>query len=133
MKIAIVVARVLLGVAFIIFGANILHPFMPMPPPPEGSLTAQFMTVMWPTGYMAVVGAFQLVGGICVLLGRTAPLGLSLLAPVLVNILAFHIFLQNGEGLAPGIFCSVLELFLIYAYRANFRGIFTTQAKPTNS
>jgi len=129
MKIAIIMSRVLLGLGFIISGLNILYPFLPMPPPPEG-LVAQFMGVMFPTHWMALVGLVQLVGGILVILGRTAPLGLVLLGPVLVNILSFHIFLQGGQGIAPGLVFSVLEIFLIYAYRRYFRAIFTASASP---
>jgi putative oxidoreductase len=130
-KIATVIVRVLFGLGFVIFGANILHPFMPMPLPPAGSPTAQFMGVMAPTGWMTLVGFFQLLGGLLVLAGRTAPLGLVLLGPVLVNILAFHVFIQGGEGIGAGIVFSAFEIFLIYAYRAHFRGIFTVNAKPT--
>jgi putative oxidoreductase len=131
MKIAVLVCRVLLGLGFMVFGLNILFPFMPQPPPVEGSLTAQFMTVMGPTHWMALVGAFQFVGGLLVILGRTAPLGLALLAPVLVNILAFHIFIQNGEGIAPGLVFSAIEIFLIYAYRGHFMPLFSNKAAPT--
>lgn len=131
MKIAVIVVRVLLGLGFMVFGANILFPFMPQPPIPEGSLTAQFLTVMVPTHYMALVGVVQFLGGLLVILGCTAPLGLVLLGPVLVNILAFHIFLQGGEGLAPGLVFTVLEIFLIYAYRSHFRALFTMHAKPS--
>lgn len=130
MKIATIICRVLLGLGFIVFGANIIFPFLPMPPPVEGSLTAQFFAVMWPTKYMLLVGVFQLVGGILVLIGRTAPLGLALLAPVLVNILAFHIFLENGHGLLPGLVFTILEIFLIYAYRNYFLPLITTKATP---
>ena len=128
MKIAVIICRVLLGLAFVVFGANIIHPFMPMPPQPEGSLMAQFSAVMGPSGWMTLVGFFQLAGGLLVLSGRATPLGLSLLAPVLVNVLAFHIFLEQGNGLASGLVFSALEIFLIYAYRENFRGIFTVNA-----
>lgn len=131
MKIAVIICRTLLGLGFVVFGSNILHPFLPMPTPPEGSLSARFGAVMFATHWMMVVGLFQLVGGILVILGRTAPLGLALLAPVLVNILCFHIFIQNGEGIAPGVVFSALEIFLIYAYRAHFAGIFTTGAKAS--
>ena len=131
MKIAALIARILLGLAFVVFGANILFPFLPMPPPVEGSLPAQFMAVMIPTYWMKVVGFFQLAGGILVLIGGTAPLGLAFLAPILVNIIAFHVFLEEGHGVGMGLLFAVLEIFLIYAYRANFRGIFTTKAKPT--
>jgi len=130
MKIATLICRILLGLGFTVFGANILMPFLPQPPPPPGSLTEQFLTVMGPSGYMKVVGLFQLVGGLFVLSGRLAPLGLALLAPILVNITAFHVFLQNGEGLAPGLVFTVLEAFLIFAYRSYFSGLFSMNAKP---
>jgi hypothetical protein len=79
---------------------------------------------------MKVVGVFQLVGGLLVLSGGIAPLGLAFLAPVLVNILVFHIFLMGGEGLAPGLVFSALEIFLLYAYRDYFVPLLTTRAKP---
>ena len=131
MKIAILISRILLGMGFFVFGLNILHPFLTAPPPPEGSLVAQFIAVMVPSHWMALVGVVQLLGGLFVLAGRTAPLGLVLLGPVLVNILAFHICLEGGHGIAPGIVFSALEIFLIYAYRSYFRAIFTASALPT--
>jgi len=132
MKIATIIVRVLLGLGFIVFGLNILYPFLPMPPPPpEGSLPAHFFAAVGMTGWMKVVGICQLVGGLLVLSGRMAPLGLAILAPVLVNIFSFHIFLMGGEGLAPGFVFALFEIFLIYAYRNNFRGLFTTHATPT--
>jgi len=131
MKIVTIICRILLGLMFIVFGANILHPFMPAPPPPPGSPTAQFMAVMAPTGWMHVVGFFQLLGGLLVLIGGTAPLGLVILGPILVNILTFHSLLMGGQGIVPGLVATLLEIILIYAYRANFAGIFTYKATPT--
>jgi uncharacterized membrane protein YphA (DoxX/SURF4 family) len=131
MKIAVIICRVLLGLGFTVFGANMLFPFLPQPPPVPGSLTETFMTVMVPTRYMLMVGVFQLLGGLMVLSGRMAPLGLAFLAPVLVNIIAFHVFLQNGEGLVPGLVFTALEAFLIYAYRSHFKPLFSTNAQPT--
>jgi putative oxidoreductase len=129
MKIAVIIARVLLGLAFTVFGANIIHPFLPMPPMPPETLTAKYMAVMGPTHYMTLVGAFQLIGGLCVLSGGLTPIGLVLLGPVLVNILAFHFFLQGGEGIGMGLLFSVLEIFLIFAYRSHFRPLFTVRAR----
>ena len=117
MKTAIVTSRFILGLGFVVFGLNILHPFLPQPPIPDGSLPARFMGVMGPSHWMALAGLFQVFGGVFVLLGRTAPIGLTLLGPVLVNILAFHILLMGGAGIAPGLVFSALELFLIYSYR----------------
>ena len=131
MKIAILISRFLLGMGFIIFGLNILHPFLTSPPPPEGSLAAQFVAVMVPSHWITFVGVLQLLGGLLLVIGRTAPLGRVVLGPILVNILAFHIFLQGGQGIAPGLVFSVLEIFLIYAYRSQFRAIVAANALPT--
>ncbi len=90
-----------------------------------------YTAIMVPTHYMKLVGVFQLLGGLFVLIGRTAPLGLALLAPVLVNIIAVHVFLDNGQNMLPGLVLSVLEIFLIYVYRSNFAPLFSTNAKPT--
>jgi len=132
MKTAIVISRFILGLGFVVFGLNILHPFLPQPPIPDGSLPARFMGVMGPSHWMALAGLFQVFGGVFVLLGRTAPIGLTLLGPVLVNILAFHILLMGGAGIAPGLVLSVLELFLIYTYRSYFAPIFTINAVSTS-
>ena len=83
-----------------------------------------FMTVMVPTHWMALVGVFQLLGGLLVLSGRGTALGLALLAPVLVNIVAFHLFLENGGGIAPGLVFSALEVFMIYSYKSYFMPFF---------
>ena len=130
MKIFVIICRIFLGLAFCVFGANILHPFLPMPPMPPDSLPAKFLVVMGPTHYMAMIGAFQLLGGLCVLIGGLAPIGLVLLGPVLVNILAFHFFLEGGTGLGMGLFFTALEVFLIYAYRGYFAPILTIRAEP---
>jgi putative oxidoreductase len=130
MKIAVTVCRTILGLGFVVFGLNILHPFLPQPPLPEGSLTMQFMTVMGPTHWMSVVGFFQVLGGALVLFGGTAPLGLAILAPLLVNILSFHLLLQNGSGIVPGLVFSALEVFLIHSYWSHFRSVCTFRARP---
>ncbi len=131
MKIVVIICRFILGLGFFIFGLNILYPFLPQPPLAEGSLPAQFVHVMGPTHWMTLVGLFQLFGGLLVLIGRTAPIGLTLLAPVLVNILAFHIFLEKGDGIVIGLVLTAIELFLIYSYRSYFKPLFTINAVPT--
>jgi putative oxidoreductase len=131
MKYLYLICRILLGLMFVVFGANGLHPFMPMQPPPAGSPIEHFMGVMIPSGWMHHVAIFQILGGLLVLIGGTAPLGLCILGPILVNILIFHITLAGGAGIAPGLFATVLEIILIYGYRANFAGIFTYKATPT--
>jgi uncharacterized membrane protein YphA (DoxX/SURF4 family) len=133
MKYVYLICRILLGLMFVFFGINLMHPFpfMPMQMPPAGSPPAQFMGVMAPSGWMHHVGFFQFLGGLLVLIGGIAPLGLVILGPILVNILTFHILLTGGHGIAPGLVATLLEIILIYAYRANFAGIFTYKATPT--
>jgi putative oxidoreductase len=122
MKYLIIIVRILLGLAFVVFGSNILHPFIPMPPPPPGD-AGVFAGVLMHSGYMYVVGVFQVLGGICLLTGRLAPLGLTLLGPVIVNIVLFHIFFDRS-GLPMAVIFAVLSLFLLWAYRDKFPAIF---------
>ena len=131
MKYLYLVCRILLGVFFMFFGLNAFHPMMHMEMPPASTPPGMFMSVMGPSGWMHHVAVLQFIGGLLVLLGGTAPLGLVILGPIIVNILLFHILLTGGAGIGGGIIATVLELILIYAYRANFTGIFTYKAKPT--
>ena len=89
MKIATIIARSLLGLIFVVFGSNMFLHFIPMPPPPEGP-AREFMTALFLSHYLYVVGALQVAGGALLLIGRKVPLGLTLLGPVVVNILSFH-------------------------------------------
>jgi putative oxidoreductase len=120
MRIATIIVRVLLGLAFVVFGSNIFLNFMHAPPMQGPALA--FAGTMMDTGYMKVVGAFQVAGGLLLLLGRFVPLGLTLLGPVIVNILCFHIFIDRA-GLPIAIVVSVLALFLLWRYRAHFAGL----------
>src|SRR5580704_6414450 len=110
MKIITIIVRILLGVVFVVFGANMLHPFLKMPPPqgPAGD----FVGAMASTGYLKVIGVLQLAGGLILLIGKYIPLGLMLLGPVIFNILLFHIFFEPS-GLPLAITVSVLALFLL--------------------
>lgn len=74
------------------------------------------------THYLYVVSACQVLGGLILLIGRYIPLGLTLLGPVIVNILCFHIFM-NHEGLPIALVVAALALFLLWRHRANFAGL----------
>jgi len=92
------------------------------PPPPQGDAGA-FISALMHTGYLYVVATLQILGGLCLLSGRFAPLGLTLLGPVIFNILCFHIFL-DPSGMPIAIVISILALFLLWAYRDKFPAIF---------
>jgi len=121
MKIATIIARVLLGLVFVVFGSNIFLHFIPMPPQ-KPSLATDFSKALMESHYMYVVGFCQIVGGLILLLGRYIPLGLTLLGPVIVNILCFHIFM-NHQGWQVASVIAVLALFLLWRHRANFAGL----------
>src|SRR6266436_8834087 len=130
MKIATIIACSLLGLVFVVFGSNMFLHFIPMPPPPEGP-ARDFMTALFLSHYLYVVGAFQVVGGVLLFTGRWTPLGLVLVGPVIVNILCFHV-LMAPAGLPMAILVSLLALFLLWRYREHFAGLVKTNA-PTLS
>ena len=85
-------------------------------------MAAQFMVAMFATHFIYIVATFEIVGGLLLLTGRYAPLGLTLVGPVVVNILAFHTFM-NPAGLPVAVVVSAIALFLLYSYRANFAAL----------
>ena len=109
MKIATIIARVLLGLIFVVFGSNIFLHFIPMPPPSPG-LVGDFTKALFLSHYLHVVAVFQIVGG------------LLLLAPVIVNIDLVHI-LMDPSGLPMATVISILLVFLVWRYRDAFAGI----------
>ena len=121
MKIAAIIARVLLGLVFVVFGANIFLHFIPMPEQ-KPSLATDFAKALMESHYMYVIGFLQVAGGLILLIGRYVPLGLILLGPVIVNILCFHIFM-NHEGWQLASVVAALALFLLWRHRANFAGL----------
>ena len=129
MKYAILACRILLGLAFLVFGANILFPFLHMPTPPPSD-AATWSEIMKLHKWMAFIGLCQVIGGLLVLVGRFVPLGLTILAPVLVNILLFHITLAGGQGIVTGLVLTLLEAFLLVVYRRNFYSLFEASPEP---
>ncbi len=90
----------LLGLVFLFAGLSVLLKLVPMPPPPPADTPAgMFMGAFGPTGYMTFVKVLEVLGGALVLVPRTRALGLMLLVPILVNIVAFHVFVMDGAGL----------------------------------
>ena len=122
MRIVFLIARILLGLMFIVFGLNGFLNFLSMGPPPTG-LAGQFIGALAQSHYFWVVAALQVLGGLLLLVGRYVALGLVLLGPVIVNILLYHIFLHPaGAGFAIAV--TVLWFIVFYAYRHHFSGIF---------
>jgi uncharacterized membrane protein YphA (DoxX/SURF4 family) len=121
MRVATVIARVLLGLIFLVFGSNAFLHFLPMPALPQG-VTGEYLHSFFASGYVYVIGALQVIGGLLLLIGRFVPLGLTILGGIIVNIWIFHL-LMAPEGVPPAIVVTILELFLIWRYRDAFKGI----------
>jgi putative oxidoreductase len=121
MKVLTVIARVLLGLIFVVFGSNAFLHFIPNPPPPLG-LAGDYVRVFMASGYIYVVATLQIVGGLLLLIGRFVPLGLTILAAIIVNILIFHA-LMAPEGFPTALVVTALELFLLWQYRTAFAGL----------
>jgi len=120
-KVLTVIARILLGLIFVVFGSNAFLHFIPMPPLPQ-NLAGDYTRVFLASGYVYVIGGLQVIGGLLLLIGRFVPLGLTILGAIIVNILIFHA-LMAPEGFAPGLVVTALELFLVWRYRDAFRGL----------
>ncbi|SDM23778.1 DoxX family membrane protein [Lentzea albidocapillata] len=116
------VTRVLVGLLFTATGLNGWLNFMPAPDPstmaPAG---VAFTLALSATGYMLhLASGVQVLAGVLLLTGRFVPLALALLAPMVVNIFLYHVFLDTS-GFAMGLFVTVAEIGLAWAYRDKFR------------
>jgi len=125
MKIAALISRLLLGLIFVVFGLNAFLHFIPMPPP-SGQAGA-FMGALFGSGYLYAVKVFEITGGLLLLSGRFIPLGLTLLGPVIVNILFYDLFLDRS-GLPLGVVVAVLSLVVLFQHRSAFAGLVKAQA-----
>ena len=121
MRIASTVARYLLGLTFTVFGLNGFLQFIPAPPPPP--LAAQFVGALVASHYMVPVFLIQVVCGLLFLANRYVPLALTMIAPVLVNILLFHITM-DPKGIVPGTIATICWLLVFSRVRPAFAGIF---------
>src|SRR5713101_6753479 len=105
MKIVTLIARLLLGLVFVVFGLNGFLNFLSMGPMPSG-LAGQFVGALVLSHYFWVVAALQVAGGALLLVNRFVPLGLALLGPVIVNIILYHV-LMNPTGIALAIVLAI--------------------------
>lgn len=124
------VARILMGLLFVVFGLNGFLHFIPEPktPMPEGAAT--FAGALMKSGYMfPMVMGTQLLVGVLLLLNRFVPLALALIAPVIVNIIAFHVFLAPSS-IGPGLVVLALELYLAWTFRKAFRSMLAPRTEP---
>ncbi len=120
-----IIASILLGLSFIMASVIVLFNLVKAPPPPEGSPAAMFFGAMAPTGYLKFVKIFELIGGIIVMIPRLRNIGLLLLGPVIINIIAFHTFVEDPKHLLNPmlIIIIVCALYLLWDARKKFAGL----------
>ena len=126
------VARILLGLPLVVFGLNGFFNFIPPPPTPLPEAAMEFAGALVNSGYMMpLIGATHLFVGVLLLINRWVPLALVVLAPFLVNSVAFHLFLERS-GLPMALVFTAFELYLAWVYRKSFRPLFETPARPSS-
>ncbi len=119
-----------MGLMFFVFGLNGFLHFMPRPkgPMPEGAVS--FFGALMKTGYMMpLIFGTQTIVGALLLSNRFVPLALALIAPVIVNIVAFHAFLSPSGAYMAGVVL-VLEVYLAWAYRKAYLPMLAMRVKP---
>jgi hypothetical protein len=126
MKIVVLIARILLGLIFLVFGLNGFLHFIPATLPP--GLAGQFVGALMQSHYVYFVSGVQVAGSALLLVNRYVPLALALLGPVIVNILLFHLLLFP-QGLVMAIFVAILWFVLFVRYRQYFSGLFVQRAQ----
>jgi putative oxidoreductase len=117
MKTFVLISRVLLGLMFLIFGLNGFLNFIPAPPPT--GIAGQFIGAMFVSHYLAAVFALEIVAGVLLLANRFVPAALTILAPLLVNIVFFHVFMAPAN-FAPAVMAIVLWAILFARERSVF-------------
>jgi len=128
MKIAVLIARILLGLIYFVFGLNFFLHFIPMPAPTKDAAGA-FEGGLFGAGYFfPFMKVVEIVSGLFLLLNRYTPLFILVVFPITLNIFLFHAVLAPS-GLTTAAPMLIFNLFLAFAYRKYYTSIFV--AKPT--
>jgi putative oxidoreductase len=122
MRIAAMIARILMGLTFLIFGLNGFFHFIPSGPMPTGP-AGEFTDAIMKSHFFMMVAVVQIVGGVLLLVNRFVPLALVILGPVIVNIFFFHL-LMLPSGLPQAIVVVILWTIVAARNWQYFSGIF---------
>ena len=118
------IVRIILGIVLVIFGANMIHHFLPLDQPDGNTAAGQFMNSLGATGYIfPIVGFLELAIGVMLLLKKWVAFALLLLAPISLNILMFHLFLDI-PGAPIALIIVVFNSILIYKHWSQYKPLF---------
>ena len=122
--------RNLLGLMFFVFGLNGFLNFIPQPTTPLPAGATAFVGALMNTGYMfQLIAGTQLIVGALLLANRFVPLALTLLAPFVVNSIAFHLFLEpTGRPMAFTVVA--FGLYLAWVHRDAYRSLLSARVAP---
>jgi len=117
--------RVLLG---LIFSAAAVAGMIGKIPPPKPEAAQVFMGVLFDSGLLYVVKILELLCGLALLTGFFVPLALLVLAPIIANIVLFHIAL-DPSGLMVGVILTTLWVINALSHRIIFAPLIQTNPK----
>ena len=121
------VARILLGLVFTVFGLNFFLQFLPQPKmEPEAGA---FLGALVAGKILALVKVVEVGGGLALLAGQFVPLALALLAPVIVGIVLFHAVFDPA-GLVIPLVIAAMAGYLAWAYRGAFAPMLQAKTEP---
>ena len=128
MKTITLILRVLLGLIYLVFGLDYFLHFIPYQPNHTGAAAALKDGLM-ATGYLyPMMKVIQIVGGISLIINRYAPFSAVVLFPISLNVFLFHTVLVPS-GWFMGVLLFLPNLFLGYAYRKYYSGMFVKKAE----
>jgi putative oxidoreductase len=130
MKILTHISRFLLGLIFLVFGLNGFLHFIPMPPP--SGVAGQFLGAMFVSKYLLFVSGLQVISGALLLINRYVPLALTILGPIIVNILLFHA-LMSPVGIGLAVFVTIFWGVVFVSVTSAFAGIFEARVETKTS
>ncbi|MCX7665580.1 MAG: hypothetical protein N2112_08545 [Gemmataceae bacterium] len=126
MKWAVLIARLIVGGVFLVFGLNFFLKFLEMPPV-EGN-AGQFVGLLYSSGYLKFVKVLEIIGGVILISGILVPVGITVLMPISINILLYEVLLVEKAGI--GVALTGLLAFLIVGYWKAFANVFNPTIKP---
>jgi hypothetical protein len=122
--------RILFGLTFFVFGLNGFLHFLPQPPMPAAA--GGFLGGLFSAPYfLPLLKGTEVIAGILLLSNRFVPLALTVLAPIVVNIVAFHVFLAPSPAMVA--FLLGAQIYLAWVYRGAFRGVLASRTAPTRT
>ena len=128
MKKATLISRIILGFIYLVFGLDYFFHFIPYEPNHTG-IVAAFKKALVDIGYFyPMIKSIQIVGGLSLLIDQYAPFFAVVVFPISVNVFLYHTILVPSAWWM-GVLLIVPNLFLGYAYRKYYSGMFIRKPK----